>query len=359
MLSAAPLRRPRLSDDHFAEITVEGYFRAGSPAASEWDLGDFEDVSCVRCGAKIGHVFMTNHGPMGGDCLATLTGDDTTRRVVRQIRQKLANWAATNELYGFQVGTSERTGATIRGLYTRDGRTWDKLLWATDSLPAAFIHGVVEQFTQQWHRSLVFRAAIERAHVQAQARRQDARKAEVDARVQDLRTDGRKIAEVVGLAEHYKSPLHTIDQSVPGTRWRPCPHAEGGHAEFLLNETGHSGNAPELIARARAAGFVFVRDTRDGLLFLVPSVEAMEEAAAGRGTAVPTLDGEAFERGLAAGLDPVDALFAATPEDPSAVRLQARIDSSKAAIQRYAEDKADFYARKLAMDRYGSAKLLG
>jgi hypothetical protein len=74
----------------FPNVEVEGYVKAGTPAAYEV-LGParFSDVSCVVCGAKIANVFETNYGPMGGDCLATLTGDDSTRKAVQQLYEKL------------------------------------------------------------------------------------------------------------------------------------------------------------------------------------------------------------------------------------------------------------------------------
>jgi hypothetical protein len=74
----------------FPNVEVEGYVKAGTPAAYE-ALGParFSDVSCVVCGAKIANVFETNYGPMGGDCLATLTGDDSTRKAVQQLYEKL------------------------------------------------------------------------------------------------------------------------------------------------------------------------------------------------------------------------------------------------------------------------------
>jgi hypothetical protein len=73
----------------FANPTVEGFVKAGTPAALEQLGGGFENVSCVVCGTRIGNVFLTDHGPMGGDCLATLTGDDSTRASVRKLYEAL------------------------------------------------------------------------------------------------------------------------------------------------------------------------------------------------------------------------------------------------------------------------------
>ena len=85
-----PARKRKTDDKRFGdEVQIVDYFLAGSPKAMEALGGDFADVDCVRCGSKITHVFMTEHGPMGGDCLATLTGDDSTRKAIRATIEKL------------------------------------------------------------------------------------------------------------------------------------------------------------------------------------------------------------------------------------------------------------------------------
>jgi hypothetical protein len=69
----------------FAGAEMLDYFVAGTVSAFETLGANCDDVNCVVCGARIKHVFETTHGPMGGDCLATITGDSSTRRVVRQL----------------------------------------------------------------------------------------------------------------------------------------------------------------------------------------------------------------------------------------------------------------------------------
>ena len=64
------------------------YVVAGTPAALDFGLRG--PVECLNCGQKITHVYMTDVGPLGGDCLATISGDDSTRRVVRSIRDKIS-----------------------------------------------------------------------------------------------------------------------------------------------------------------------------------------------------------------------------------------------------------------------------
>jgi hypothetical protein len=78
-------RRATKTTADFGVEAVEllDYVRAGSPRASDY-LGVHEDVSCACCGAAISHVFWSNVGPLGGDCAATLTGDNATRAAIRR-----------------------------------------------------------------------------------------------------------------------------------------------------------------------------------------------------------------------------------------------------------------------------------
>lgn len=53
---------------------------AGTPQADEYLHGDLEPT-CDNCGRPIKNVFVTASGyKLGGDCLATLSGDDSTRQ---------------------------------------------------------------------------------------------------------------------------------------------------------------------------------------------------------------------------------------------------------------------------------------
>lgn len=67
---------------------IEDVVHAGSPRACE-RLGMHESMQCRRCGAVISIVYVTSHGPMGGDCLATLTGDASSRARLRSLSTKL------------------------------------------------------------------------------------------------------------------------------------------------------------------------------------------------------------------------------------------------------------------------------
>lgn len=75
------------------EVEIEGFVIAGTPSAFEaLDPREAESPHCANCGAALTNVFLTNVGPMGGDCLATCTGDPTTRAAFRKITKKVP-WA--------------------------------------------------------------------------------------------------------------------------------------------------------------------------------------------------------------------------------------------------------------------------
>ena len=71
-------------------LALENFVIANTEAAYE-ALGaqNCENPHCVRCGSPIKYVFVTNKGALGGDCLATLTGDNTTRKIARKFTQSL------------------------------------------------------------------------------------------------------------------------------------------------------------------------------------------------------------------------------------------------------------------------------
>lgn len=62
----------------------------GTSAAAAFFSGS-EPVPCANCGAPLRHVFVTSSGHcLGGDCLATLTGDDATRSAIVRTAKKHA-----------------------------------------------------------------------------------------------------------------------------------------------------------------------------------------------------------------------------------------------------------------------------
>lgn len=63
------------------EIEVESYFRAGTSRAADFraDAADAA-IGCAACGRLIVKCFVLSDGRIvGGDCAATITGDDSTR----------------------------------------------------------------------------------------------------------------------------------------------------------------------------------------------------------------------------------------------------------------------------------------
>jgi len=84
------MARARKGDKEMAEgLELENFVLAGTSAAFDALGANCEDPSCVRCGSPISYVFVTNKGAMGGDCLATLTGDNSSRKVARKLVKTL------------------------------------------------------------------------------------------------------------------------------------------------------------------------------------------------------------------------------------------------------------------------------
>lgn len=71
----------------FSGAELESYVVAGTPAAYEYGIDD--NPTCVVCGSHLKYVFVTSLGIMGGDCAATITGDDSTRKQVASISKAL------------------------------------------------------------------------------------------------------------------------------------------------------------------------------------------------------------------------------------------------------------------------------
>lgn len=97
--------RKRKGDKALAEgLELEGYVEASTAAAFEALPPDVaESPFCVRCGSPIAHVFLTSKGPMGGDCLATVTGDPATRQLGRKLTKALDRVGRYREVTGLKV----------------------------------------------------------------------------------------------------------------------------------------------------------------------------------------------------------------------------------------------------------------
>lgn len=100
--------RKRKGDEELAEeLMLEGFVHAGTPEAFE-ALPPAEAIAprCVRCGSPISYVFLTNKGLMGGDCLATLTGDQSTRKLARKLSQALNVEQGYRKITGIRIDYS-------------------------------------------------------------------------------------------------------------------------------------------------------------------------------------------------------------------------------------------------------------
>jgi hypothetical protein len=96
------------------EVTVLDYVHAGSASAAHVGLTDV--VSCVCCGSQISHVFLSSVGPLGGDCAATLTGENHTRAAVRRAIDKVRHCKAeVGEIDVSPNGARWDVSYTVRG----------------------------------------------------------------------------------------------------------------------------------------------------------------------------------------------------------------------------------------------------
>jgi hypothetical protein len=75
---------------------------------------------------------MTDVGPLGGDCLATITGDETTRAAVRGLVTKLRSlpWI---ELYKFEVEQTGPRTTCVRAYWQESGRLY--VIWCGALVP--------------------------------------------------------------------------------------------------------------------------------------------------------------------------------------------------------------------------------
>lgn len=122
-------------------FTIDDVVHAGSVRACE-ALGVHEHMGCVRCGAPISVVYATSLGPLGGDCLATLTGDPSTRRRIQRLARSLHSWALDHEAqFRLTPGPDGRT--TIERTFLDTGR---HRFVATHAGPRAEIIMVLERF---------------------------------------------------------------------------------------------------------------------------------------------------------------------------------------------------------------------
>lgn len=84
----------------FTGVTMVDFALAGTAKADEF-VGPQRITTCCRCGHQIANVFIVDVPaanrllPMGGDCLATLTGDNSTRRLFSKVMRALPGYDFT------------------------------------------------------------------------------------------------------------------------------------------------------------------------------------------------------------------------------------------------------------------------
>lgn len=132
------------------------YVRAGTSSALDFGIGDKAD--CVNCGKPISHVFVTEVGPMGGDCLATITGDDSTRKVVQAMQRDkwIFHEVITGTLYRLTVSYSSFVRATCMSATYRDsGRERTLKCYSTPNavLVAAAAQAILDNLAHQMDRT--------------------------------------------------------------------------------------------------------------------------------------------------------------------------------------------------------------
>lgn len=88
------------------EIKVADFFVVDTPSAMAHTS---QTCSCCCCGRKIKNVFVATDGRYwGGDCLATISGDDSTRVAYRN-----AEKALQRRLYNFNYAIARPFGGGI------------------------------------------------------------------------------------------------------------------------------------------------------------------------------------------------------------------------------------------------------
>jgi hypothetical protein len=145
---------------------IEDVVHAGSPRACD-TLGVHESMDCVRCGARISIVYSTSHGPMGGDCLATLTGDSSTRRRLQQLTRKLHVHALDHEAQ-FKLTPCADGSVTVARVYLATGR---ERIVAVHNGPRAEVIMVLERFgAERGYEAGIFESEREPGVVQVRPR---------------------------------------------------------------------------------------------------------------------------------------------------------------------------------------------
>jgi hypothetical protein len=116
--------RNKLSGISPDELGAAVLVHLGSSRAPGHFPGGGDVATCGNCGAPLRHAFVTSSGHvLGGDCLATLCGDDATRSSVARAARKAAGVTAVRvhnaAVFGVRVGRGDVTFRTRPG-FVRD-----------------------------------------------------------------------------------------------------------------------------------------------------------------------------------------------------------------------------------------------
>lgn len=157
------------------QVGAAHYVLAGTPSAEEFGLRG--SVQCVNCGKPITHVFMTDVGPMGGDCLATITGDDSTRKIVQRMTRDRYKFEpiVARDLVSVTVAPDHGgKGSVISARWRDSGRSQTIGHYSTNDLDlvARVAQGIVDDLEVDRYARTMPRAEAARfvAHLQATPR---------------------------------------------------------------------------------------------------------------------------------------------------------------------------------------------
>ena len=142
------LPRKRKGDADLAEeLFIEGFVVAGTePAHALLGVRQGEHPQCIRCGSPLLYTFVTSKGPMGGDCLATVTGDQSTRKLAKKVLEgvKKAKMYVKAPLQALEVTKKpyQAAGGSINLLYRGDDYdSWDGTYSSKSWFLASFKRG--------------------------------------------------------------------------------------------------------------------------------------------------------------------------------------------------------------------------
>lgn len=205
-----------------SEATVHGFVTAGSVEAFD-ALGPHEHVNCARCGSNITNVFLTEKGPIGGDCLATVTGDNTTRSAFRKISKKfeqVSQWYSVGRIWGVSVESDAHSReVSIFAHYNKKNARIDE--WSGEVIRADQKRALIGTLSSA-QASIALAIASHLA---------DSKKLEVDNQIEHLLQKSRGGGPFIGpRGGLWEDPQHTIPYKKP-TKKKPTQISLFGEEE--------------------------------------------------------------------------------------------------------------------------------